>query len=345
MSASDYEIVLSGFSDEAAADKTLDQQFAAMAALGLKYFSLRFVDFGNGVKNVLDFEAREIATIRERMQAYGLRVSSIGSPIGKVKLVDEDDGSQNVFVPFEIYLKQQVASACRVANELNAKLIRGFSFYPPWHQNPDDYMSQAIDRLGRIADRCDAEGLTFGLEVEANLVGNTGYRLAKIHRSVGSPALVLVFDGGNLVTQGFDTEEVLAQFRAMLNGLGWLHVKDYRPLDARQPSSSHDPPGGVIDEDALHDYVPADRGGADYATIFQVLRSQLPDINRRIAQRDIPGFFVDLEPHLRGGGQFGGFSGADGMGVALRALCGVLQRCGLDYRLTDFDDLHPKSKR
>ena len=36
--------------------------------------------------------------------------------------------------------------------------------------------------------------------------------------------------------------------------------------------------------------------------------------------RGVPGVFLDLEPHVKGGGQFGGFSGPDGFGVALRAL-------------------------
>ena len=40
-------ILLSGFADEAANQKTIDQQFAALAALGMRYFSIRFIDAGN----------------------------------------------------------------------------------------------------------------------------------------------------------------------------------------------------------------------------------------------------------------------------------------------------------
>ena len=49
--------------------------------------------------------------------------------------------------------------------------------------------------------------------------------------------------------------------------------------------------------------------------------------------------FVDLEPHVRGGGQFGGTSGPDGMGVALRGLCRVLDRVKVGYHLRDYADL------
>jgi hypothetical protein len=49
--------------------------------------------------------------------------------------------------------------------------------------------------------------------------------------------------------------------------------------------------------------------------------------------------FLDLEPHVKGGGQFGGFSGPDGMLVALRGLCRVLDYVGIEYHLRDFDDV------
>ena len=60
---------------------------------------------------------------------------------------------------------------------------------------------------------------------------------------------------------------------------------------------------------------------------------------RKLNRRGIPGVFLDLEPHVKGGGQFGGFSGPDGMGVALRGLCRVLDYVGIDYHLRDFDDI------
>ncbi len=38
------------------------------------------------------------------------------------------------------------------------------------------------------------------------------------------------------------------------------------------------------------------------------LRDSLPEYQARLAQQGVPGFFLDLEPHVKGGGQFGGFS-------------------------------------
>ena len=49
--------------------------------------------------------------------------------------------------------------------------------------------------------------------------------------------------------------------------------------------------------------------------------------------------FLDLEPHLKGGGQYGGFSGVEGFGVALRALLNLLDYVEIGYNLTNYDDI------
>ena len=85
-----------------------------------------------------------------------------------------------------------------------------------------------VDQLGQIAETCHRSDLTFGLEIEANLVGQTGQLLAEIHRQVNHPAMVLIFDAANIVVQGYSADEVFEQYLAMKPGLGWMHIKDYR---------------------------------------------------------------------------------------------------------------------
>lgn len=328
------DFLLSGFADEAAPDKTIDQQFSAIAALGLRHLSIRFVDIGNGVQNVLEFTPHELKEIRQQLDRYGLDVASVGSPIGKVKITDVEDGTQNRFVPFSDYLANDVRAAIQVAKTLDTRLIRGFSFYHPRESDHTLWLNQAIDQLGEIVDACDQEGLTFGLEVEANLIGHQGSVLAEIHRQVNHPGLVLIFDGANLVTQGFSSENILDQFREMVPGLGWMHIKDYLSSE----HTAHDP-GSYVDEEALDQFVPCDQGSTGHAAIFRELATHLPEIKKRLEARKIPGFFLDLEPHLRGGGQFGGYSGPDGMGIALRSLCGLLREQGLGFELKTFEEL------
>jgi sugar phosphate isomerase/epimerase len=325
-------VILSGFADEAANQKTAEQQFSAFAALGLQYYSIRFIDAGGGVKNVMQLNKGEITKIRHLENEYGLNVATLGSPIGKVKLLDQEDGTKNRFVPFKKYLKEEVAKACELAHAFETKLIRGFSFYHPKGTDPELHIPQVVDQLGQIAEMCHRSDLTFGLEVEANLVGQTGKILAKIHQEVDHPALVTIFDGANISTQGFTAAECFEQYQLMKKGLGWMHIKDYKHPNALKRTTH-------VDEEALKHFVPADRGDSGHELILKDFRDFIPVLEKRLKRRGIPGVFLDLEPHLKGGGQFGGFSGPDGMSIALRALSRVLDFVGIDYHLRDFDDV------
>ncbi len=327
-------ILLSGFADEAAQQKTLDQQFSVMAALGLRYYSIRFVDAGSGVKNVMALTDAEIQQTKAKMVEYGMSVSSLGSPIGKLRLTPLADGTTVPFRPFDQYLENEVTHACELANQLGTKLIRGFSFYHPQGTDPEDYLPQATDQVGRIVDVCQRHGLTFGLEVEANLVGQNGQILARMFAEIASQSLVLIFDGGNLVTQGFTSDEVFQNYCEMKPGLGWLHMKDFRWPSSAEPSRT-----GYVDEDALQNFVPVELGQSGYERIFEDLVKFLPELQSRMDSRGIPGVFLDLEPHLKGGGQFGGFSGPDGFGVALRSVCRLCDQAGIAYDLRNFADV------
>jgi hypothetical protein len=185
--------------------------------------------------------------------------------------------------------------------------------------------------LAQIAETCHRSDLTYGLEVEANLVGQSGELMAELHRRVNHPALVTIFDGGNLVSQGYNMEETFQQYLAMKPSIGWIHIKDYR--DPQITRTQH------VDEDKLKNFVPANLGDSGHERILRDFAEIIPQLEQKLTKRGIPGVILDLEPHLKGGGQFGGFSGPDGMGVALRGLCRVLDHVGIDYHLRDFDDV------
>jgi sugar phosphate isomerase/epimerase len=325
-------VIISAFGDEAAVNKTAVEQFAALSAIGLEYYSLRFIDVGEGVKNVMQLSKSEITRLRHLEDQYGMNVTSIGSPIGKVKLRNEDDGTKNRFVPFKRYLEKEVAKACELAHLFETKLIRGFSFYHPKDTDPWEHVRQAADQLGQIADLCHRNDLTYGLEVEANLVGQSGELMAELHRQVNHPALLTIFDGANLVCQGYSREEAFRQYQAMKPSIGWMHIKDYRRPDRSER-------GGHIDEEALKNFVPANFGDSGHEEILRDFATILPKLERKLRRRGIPGVFLDLEPHVKGGGQFGGFSGPDGMGVAYRGLAKVLDYLGIAHDIRDFDDI------
>ena len=327
-------VFLSAFADEAANHKTALEQLSVMAGIGLKYYSPRFIDVdGSGeVKHVVELDDAELKRLTELHSEFGMSVTGIGARIGKIKLLDTDDGSGNVFVPFDEYLDGEVDDTIRVALALETKLIRGFSFYHPQGTDPHDSIPQAVDQLGQIVERTSAAGLVYGLEIEPNLIGETGELLAELCRQVDHPGMVCIYDGGNVAAQNKDRTQVHSELVDMIDHIGWMHIKDYT-ID---PSLTWT---GAVDEERLKNFVPADVGDSGHDTLLRELKGRLPALEAKMQALGAPGFFLEVEPHLKGGGQFGGFSGPDGIGVALRSLCRVLDYVGIDYSLRDFSDI------
>ena len=326
------KVIISGFADEGPVDKKAESQLTMLAALGMGYYSVRFVDAGGGVKNAMQLTRTEVKRLRALHGEFGVQVSSLGSPIGKVKLLDVEDGSSNAYVPFARYLKNDVRRAVDLAGALETRLIRGFSFYHPRGTAPEEYVDQAAERLHAICEECQKGGVFFGLEVEANLIGQNGQLLMQLHKKVNHPNLHLIFDGGNLASQNLTSVETIEQYRAMKAGIGWMHIKDYK-IDPTLEWEGH------VDEERLKNFVPADRGDSGHEEILRDFKERIPALERKLKKGGIPGVFLDLEPHLKGGGQFGGVSGVDGFGVALRALLNVLDYVGIGYAMTDYDDI------
>lgn len=327
-------VIISAFADEAANRRTALEQMTALAAIGIRNYSPRFIDvLGDGkIEHVTELSPEKLGKLKEFHAEYGIKVTSIGARVGKVKLLDVDDGSHNKFVPFEEYMQGEVARTIRCAKALDTKLIRGFSFYHPRGTRPELHLDLAAAQIRKITEACAAEGLVYGLEIEPNLVGETGPLLAELAKRVNHPSMVLIFDGGNVAAQNKNAIQVFNEYRATIPWLGWMHVKDYR-IDQSLVWE------GAVDEDRLKNFVPCTDGDSGHEMIFRDLREEIPAIEARLQKLGIPGFYLETEPHLKGGGQFGGFSGPDGMGVAVRALCSALDYAGIDYSLRTFKDI------
>ncbi|MFZ9088755.1 MAG: sugar phosphate isomerase/epimerase family protein [Planctomycetaceae bacterium] len=327
-------VIISAFADEAANRRTALEQMTALAAIGIRHYSPRFIDVtGDGtVEHVTELSAEKLETLKALHEEYGISVTSIGSRVGKVKLLDVDDGSHNAFVPLPEYLEGEVARTIQSAKALGTKLIRGFSFYHPRGTSPEEHLDTAADQIRQITQVCADEGLIYGIEIEPNLVGETGPLLAELAKRVDHPSAVLIFDGGNVAAQNKNAIQVYEEYLATVPWLGWMHVKDYR-ID---PDLVWE---GAVDEERLKNFVPCNEGDSGHEMIFRDLREQLPGIEDRLQRLGLPGFYLETEPHLKGGGQFGGFSGPDGMGVAVRSLCSALDYTGIEYDLRTFGDI------
>ena len=106
------KLILSAFSDEYSSN--FDEQLAAMRDFGIGYIELRHADG----KNVSELTPADVKELKNKLDASGIGVSSIGSPLGKVTL----DGDLDAHM-------ETAKRVCETANTLGAKYIRMFSFF------------------------------------------------------------------------------------------------------------------------------------------------------------------------------------------------------------------------
>jgi len=197
---------VSGFADEICAD--LDGQVNFLTANKVRYIELRSV----WDKNVLDLSDGELGIIKSCLDSNNIKVSSIGSPIGKVGVAED----------FEEHLKR-FKKAVHAALTMESKYIRIFSFYMD-EEETDSYEETVIGRLKQFTEIAVNNNLILLHENEAGIFGEASERCKKLIEGVGSPSFKAVFDPGNFIMAG---EDVYNQsYKNMKPFIEYVHVKD-----------------------------------------------------------------------------------------------------------------------
>jgi len=204
---------LSGFIDEISND--FSEQCKVAAGLGLRYVEVRSA-WGT---NILDLDDTQLATVRETLAEHGLKVSSIGSPIGKISIDDE----------FPPHL-ERMRHAVEVAKTLEAPYIRLFSFFIPEGSDPDSWRDEVLSRMSALADAAADSGVILVHENEKEIYGDIPRRCLDIVTSVSSPILQLAWDPANFVQVGV---RPFSEGYSMLRPhLGYIQIKDALLADA-----------------------------------------------------------------------------------------------------------------
>lgn len=193
------------FADESS--PAVNGQIQAMQRNGLCGLEIRGVD-GENVSAISLEKAKEV---RRKMDEAGLRVWSVGSPIGKIDIEEGD---------FAAHL-DQLRHTLEVARVLGAERLRMFSFYIPAGKDPADYRSQVIDQVGEMLRVGEGSGVLFCHENEKGIYGDNAARCEDLHRTF--PTLRGVFDPANFVQCGQDT---WAAWESLHPYIDYLHIKD-----------------------------------------------------------------------------------------------------------------------
>ncbi len=198
---------ISGFADEI--DSNFDIQLEGLTKLGIGYIEPRGI---NG-KNISELNEDEAKEVKAKLDAAGIKVSSIGSPIGKIDINGD----------FEHH-KEVLRRVIRTAKILDAKYIRVFSFFVPAGQAAD-YKEKVLAQFKEMVDIAAENDVILLHENEKDIYGDVPERCLDLIEYVNSPALGVVFDPANFVQCGVDTKKA---FEMLKNHITYMHIKDAR---------------------------------------------------------------------------------------------------------------------
>ena len=228
------DIRLSAFIDEYSDE--LNVQIEALKRYGIEYVELRHC----GGKNVADFSSDDVLNIKKAFDEAGIKVSAIGSPLGKIA-VDGD-------------IEAHLAVARRIfamANVLGVKNIRMFSFYLPAGCDPKDYREQVISHLQRLIDIAEEYGVVLCHENEAGIYGESPERCLDLLEHFGG-RLKCVFDMGNFVLDGYCPYP--DAFDLLKDHIEYFHIKDALYQGAIVPAGVGEASIGDILKDYTSNY-------------------------------------------------------------------------------------------
>lgn len=182
-----------------------------MKRLGMEYISLRTADG----KGIADYTAAQVEQkLLPRLVKSGIKVSSLGSPIGKIRI--DDDAA---------YQKQlgQLDELGRICGVLDCCYIRIFSFFVPETADPAVYTAEVVRKIAGFLDIAERYGITLIHENEKDIYGDTDTRCLLLMEAFANRSLAMAFDFANFVQCGVDPWQAYQQLRPYVM---YIHIKD-----------------------------------------------------------------------------------------------------------------------
>ncbi|MGG1515440.1 sugar phosphate isomerase/epimerase family protein [Paenibacillus oryzisoli] len=200
-------ITLTGFADEISPD--LDTQLDVLQEEGIGYLELRSV----WKTNVLKLSDVQVKEIKEKLDSRGIKVSSIGSPIGKIKITDD-------FASHLIDFRRAIT----LAKYFETPFIRIFSFLIPEGERPERYKDEVLLRMKELVAIAEQEQVILLHENEKHIYGDTGERCRDLFEACNSSHFRSAFDPANFIQCGV---QPMADAHPLLHAyVSYIHVKD-----------------------------------------------------------------------------------------------------------------------
>lgn len=204
---------VSGFADEI--DINVDKQLAVLKQLGISQIEFRS---GDGI-NVADYTLEQAKALKEKLDQNKIRVSALGSPIGKISI--EDD--------FEPHLAK-LDHVADLAKVLDCRYIRMFSFFIPKGRQPEAFRETVMERVEAMVALARQKDVILLHENEKDIYGDTAPRCLELMERFYGPNFGCTFDFANFVQCRQDTAEAYEMLKPYIS---CIHVKDAETASGR----------------------------------------------------------------------------------------------------------------
>ena len=200
------KFILSAFADEYSSN--LSGQIDGLKKNGINHIEVRGI---NG-KNVSSISVEEANSAKELFFQNNIKVSSIGSPIGKIKITEDFEEHKKIF-----------GKIIDIAQIMETNLIRVFSFYIPEGEDSKNYRDEVFKRMDYLLTTAENNGMTLCHENEAKIYGESPEKCYDLLQNFGGK-LKCVFDPGNFVLGGFSTYP--EAYEMLKPYIEYFHIKD-----------------------------------------------------------------------------------------------------------------------
>lgn len=195
--------IITGFADEI--DPMMSKQYKTLKEIGINYIELRGV---NG-KNISELSLKDVENLKAELDCQNIKISAIGSPIGKIKITD--DFSEH----FETFKK-----VVTFAKILETDYIRMFSFYT---DDKDSAKEQVFARLKQMIDYAKQNDVVLLHENEKGIYGDDAKSCLELMEELYCDNFKSIFDFANFVQVGEDT---LKAYSILEPYIEYFHIKD-----------------------------------------------------------------------------------------------------------------------
>lgn len=209
--------ILSAFADEI--DPNPEKQVAVLKECGIRHIELRSIL----ETNILDLSELQRRELKSLLDKEGIRLSALGSPIGKVP-IDE---------PFGLHFAR-FKHAVELCKFFETDQMRIFSYYPARFGDWPNWRIEVMYRMRKKLDFAAKAGVRLVHENEHRIYGDSPERVCDLLKELDgyrqSGSFGLVYDPANYVFCGYDPWQA---WQATRDATVHFHIKDWRDREEK----------------------------------------------------------------------------------------------------------------